>query len=407
MAEGKRDYYEVLGVPRSANEASIKQAYRNLAKKYHPDANPGDKEAEAKFKEASEAYAVLIDGEKRARYDQFGHAAFDGAAGGPGFDFNSAAFTDIFGDLFGSLFGGGFGGFGSRSSGGGAAQAGVAQGAHLRARLTITLLEAIQGTKKTLDLTLKEPCGTCGGSGAKPGTSPVGCKECGGSGRITVAQRTLFGITQAVRVCPGCNGSGKTIKEKCPGCSGKGYQSRRQKVQVVIPAGIEDGKSVRIKGKGEPGTGGGPWGDLLVEVRIAEDPRFVRQENHILSEMTISMTQAALGDLIRIPTVDGDVEYELSAGTQPGTRIRLRGKGVPYLRQPGLRGDQLVTFRVKVPESLNQKQRDALEAFDQALGGTMNRVSEKKSSTKKSAEKKSGESKSGEKKRGRKRKEET
>lgn len=376
MADNKRDYYEVLGVPKNADEAAIKRAYRTLAKKYHPDANPGDQEAEAKFKEASEAYAVLIDPDKRAKYDQFGHAAFDGAGAG-GFDMNSAEFSDIFSDIFGDLFGGGgfggfggfsgFGGFGSR----GRSYGGPMQGANTRARIRISFKEAIIGVTKKLEINLKEACPDCGGSGAKKGTSPVTCSQCGGSGQVTMTQQTIFGMSQTVRVCPSCSGSGKIIKEKCPGCGGGGYIARRQQVEVSIPAGIDDGQSVRIRGKGEPGQNGGPFGDLLVEVRVAEDPHFAREDTDIFSAVHLSFAQAALGDTIRIPTVDGEVEYELKGGTQPGTRIRLRGKGVPYLRQPGIRGDHYVTFFVDVPQKMNKEQKEALLAFDAAMGGKL------------------------------------
>ncbi len=376
MAENKRDYYEVLGIQKTATDAEIKHAYRVLAKKYHPDANPGDKEAEAKFKEASEAYAVLIDPDKRSKYDQFGHAAFDGSAGAGGFDFNSVDFSDIFGgDFFRDIFSGfgGFGGFGSSRG-----YSSSAQGAHVRARTRITFKEAITGVEKELELNLKESCPECGGSGCKPGTSPVKCTQCGGKGQVTVSQQTLFGMSQSIRVCPSCGGSGKIIKDKCPKCGGSGAVSRRQKVQVTIPAGIDDGQSIRIRGKGEPGVNGGPWGDLLVEVRVADDPRFIREDTDIYSTVEISFAQAAMGDTLRIPTVDGEVEYDLKPGTQPGTRIRLRGKGVPFLRQNGVRGDHYVTFTVKVPERLNREQKEALTAFDEAMGGSLSASKKKK-----------------------------
>ena len=369
MADTKRDYYEVSGIPRTATEDEIKRAYRKLAKKYHPDVNPGDKDAEAKFKEASEAYAVLIDPEKKAKYDQFGHAAFDGT-GGVSYDYNSADFSDIFSDLFGDLFGGGgFGGFGGFGGTRTRTRGGPVQGANTRARIRITFKEAITGCEKELELNLKEACPECGGSGAKKGTSPVTCTQCGGSGQITMTQQTIFGMSQTVRACPTCSGTGRVIKDKCPKCSGSGYVSRRQKVQVSVPAGIDDGQSIRIRGKGEPGANGGPFGDLLVEVRVAEDPVFAREDTDIFSAVNISYAQAALGDTIRIPTVDGEVEYELKPGTQPGTRIRLRGKGVPYLRQNNVRGDHYVTFLVRVPEKMNREQKEALLAFDAAMGG--------------------------------------
>ena len=367
MAETKRDYYEVLGVAKDADDGTLKKAYRALAKKYHPDTNPGDKEAEAKFKEASEAYAVLIDPHKRKKYDQFGHAAFDGGAGGGGFDFNGADMGDIFGDIFGDLFGGGFGGFGG--FGGGRRANAPMKGESLRTSVRISFEEAISGVEKELDMNLKDECKTCGGSGAKPGTSPVTCTKCGGSGQVTVTQQTMFGVMQNRRVCPECGGKGKIIKEKCSDCRGTGYILRRQKVQISIPAGIDNGQSIRIRGKGEPGINGGERGDLLVEIIVSDHPSFVRNDTDIYSEVPISFVQEALGDTIRIKTVDGEVEYDLKAGTQTGTRIRLRGKGVPYLRNKNLRGDHYVTFTVKVPEKLSAEQKEALRAFDDAMKG--------------------------------------
>ena len=248
MAEQKRDYYEVLGVDRSADDATIKKAYRQLAKKYHPDANPGDKEAEAKFKEASEAYAVLSDSEKRRQYDQFGHAAFDGGAGGAGaggFDFSGMDFGDMFGDIFGDFFGGG-----SRRG----ASNGPMKGANLRTSVRITFEEAVFGCEKEIDMVLKDECTTCGGTGAKPGTSPETCTKCGGKGKVVFSQQSLFGMVQNVQTCPECNGSGKIIKDRCTSCRGTGYTSSRKKIKVSIPAGIDNGQSVRIREKGEPGV---------------------------------------------------------------------------------------------------------------------------------------------------------
>ena len=278
MAESKRDYYEVLGVPRDADEAALKKAYRVLAKKYHPDANPGDKEAEAKFKEASEAYSVLSDPEKRRQYDQFGHAAFEGGAGGAGgfggFDFTGADMGDIFGDIFGDFFGGGR----SRSR-----STGPMRGANLRTGIRITFEEAIFGCQKEIELNLKDECPKCHGTGAKPGTSPVTCPKCNGKGKIVYTQQSFFGQVQNVQTCPDCHGTGKIIREKCPDCYGSGYISSRKKIQVTIPAGIDNGQSIRIAGKGEPGTNGGERGDLLVEVTVSRHPVFKRQETTIRS----------------------------------------------------------------------------------------------------------------------------
>ena len=366
MAETKRDYYEVLGVPKDADEAALKKAYRVLAKKYHPDANPGDKEAEAKFKEASEAYSVLSDPEKRRKYDQFGHAAFEGGAGGAGgyggFDFNGADMGDIFGDIFGDFFGGGRSAYGRSSNG-------PMRGANLRTGVRITFEEAIFGCEKEIELTLKDECPKCHGTGAKPGTSPVTCPKCNGKGKIVYTQQSFFGQVQNVQTCPDCRGTGKIVKEKCPDCYGTGYISSKKKIQVKIPAGIDNGQSIRIAGKGEPGTNGGERGDLLVEAVVSQHPVFKRQDVNIFSTVPISFATAALGGPIRIKTVDGEVEYEVKAGTQTDTRVRLKGKGVPSLRNRNLRGDHYVTLVVQVPERLTEAQKEALRNFDAVMHG--------------------------------------
>lgn len=367
MAEAKRDYYEVLGVSRDANDAAIKKAYRALAKKYHPDMNPGDAEAEKKFKEASEAYAVLSDAEKRRQYDQFGHAAFDGGAGGAGgfggFDFNGADFSDIFGDIFGDLFGGG--------RRGGRAGNGPMKGANIRKSIRITFEEAVFGCEKEIDLILKDPCSDCNGTGAKPGTSPETCPKCGGKGQVVYTSQSFFGTVQNVQTCPNCSGSGKIVREKCPKCSGTGYTSSRKKIQVTIPAGIDNGQSVRIRDKGEPGVNGGPRGDLLVEVNVSRHPIFQRQDVHIFSTVPISFAQAALGGDVRIPTVDGDVIYTVKAGTKTDTKVRLKGKGVPSLRNAQVRGDHYVTLVIQTPERLSAEAREALRKFDELTGNTL------------------------------------
>ena len=366
MAETKRDYYEVLGVPKDADEAALKKAYRVLAKKYHPDANPGDKEAEAKFKEASEAYSVLSDPEKRRKYDQFGHAAFEGGSGGAGgyggFDFNGADMGDIFGDIFGDFFGGGRSAYGRSSNG-------PMRGANLRTGVRITFEEAIFGCEKEIELTLKDECPKCHGTGAKPGTSPVTCPKCNGKGKIVYTQQSFFGQVQNVQTCPDCRGTGKIVKEKCPDCYGTGYISSKKKIQVKIPAGIDNGQSIRIAGKGEPGTNGGERGDLLVEVTVSRSPVFMRQETSIFSTVPISFATAALGGPIKIKTVDGEVEYEVKPGTQTDTKVRLRGKGVPSLRNKNIRGDHYVTLVVTVPEKLTEEQKEALKRFDDAMKG--------------------------------------
>lgn len=381
MAE-KRDYYEVLGVDRGADDATLKKAYRKLAKKYHPDANPDDADAEKKFKEATEAYGVLSDPEKRRQYDQFGHAAFEnggaGAGGFGGFDFNGADMGDIFGDIFGDLFGGG-----SRRR---ANNNGPMKGASLRAVINISFEEAVFGCERELEIKLKEECKTCGGSGAKPGTSPETCPKCNGEGQIVYTQQSLFGMVRNVQTCPECNGSGKVIKDKCTTCHGTGYESVVKKIKVTIPAGIDDGQSVRIREKGEPGKNGGPRGDLLVEVRVKRHPIFQRQDLNIFSTAPITFAQAALGGDVRISTVDGDVMYNVKPGTQTDTKIRLKGKGVPSLRNSNVRGDHYVTLVVQVPTKLNEEAKEALRAFDEACG---NRPAEGKSGDKKSEKKKS------------------
>ena len=368
MAEAKRDYYEVLGVGRDADDAAIKKAYRALAKKYHPDMNPGDKEAEKKFKEASEAYAVLSDAEKRRQYDQFGHAAFEGGAGGAGgfggFDFNGADFSDIFGDLFG----------GGRR--GGRANNGPMKGANIRKSIRITFEEAVFGCEKELDLILKDPCEDCHGTGAKPGTSPETCTKCGGRGQVVYTSQSFFGTVQNVQTCPNCGGSGKVIKEKCPKCSGTGYTSSRKRIKVTIPAGIDNGQSVRIRDKGEPGINGGPRGDLLVEVNVSRHPVFQRQDVHIFSTVPISFAVAALGGDVRIPTVDGDVIYTVKPGTKTDTKVRLKGKGVPSLRNAQVRGDHYVTLVIQTPERLSAEAKEALRRFDELTGNTLNQNTE-------------------------------
>ena len=362
MAEQKRDYYEVLGVDKNADDAALKQAYRALAKKYHPDMNPGDKEAEKKFKEASEAYAVLSDPEKRRQYDQFGHAAFDGGAGGAGgfggFDFNGADFGDIFGDIFGDLFGGRRGSAGARS--------GPMKGANLRTSVRITFEEAVFGTEKEIELTVKEECKTCHGTGAKPGTSPETCPKCGGKGQVVFTQQSFFGTVRNVQACPDCGGTGKIIKEKCTDCHGSGFVPMKKRFAVTIPAGIDNGQCKRLAGQGEPGINGGSRGDVLVEVIVGQHPIFQRQDTNIYSTVPVSFAVAALGGEVVIDTVDGKVIYDVKAGTQTDTRVRLKGKGVPSLRNKDLRGDHYVTLVVQTPEHLSAEAKELLRKFDEA-----------------------------------------
>ena len=380
MAEQKRDYYEVLGVDKNADDAAIKKAYRVLAKKYHPDMNPGDKNAEAKFKEASEAYAVLSDPEKRSQYDQFGHAAFDGPGGRGGFDFNSADFGDIFGDIFGDFFGGG-----SRNR---ANHNGPMKGANLRTSVRISFEEAVFGCDKEIELTLKDPCRTCNGTGAKPGTSPVTCSKCGGKGQVVFTQQSLFGTVRNVQTCPDCGGTGKVIKEKCPDCYGTGYISSRKKLSVTIPAGIDNGQMVRLREKGEPGRNGGPRGDLLVEAVVSRHPIFQRQDYNIYSTAPISYAQAALGGDVLIDTVDGKVVYTVKPGTQTDSKIRLKGKGVPSLQNKDVRGDHYVTLVVQVPTGLTSSAKDLLKQFDALTGDSLHEVEKKTGSGDKDKKKK-------------------
>lgn len=362
----KRDYYEVLGVSKTASDDEIKKAFRTLAKKYHPDMHPGDKECEEKFKEAQEAYAVLSDAEKRKQYDQFGHAAFDGTGGGAGgFDFSGMDMGDIFGDLFGDFFGGG-----SRRR----TNDGPMKGSNLRTSVRITFEEAIFGCEKEIEMVLKDECHTCHGTGAKPGTTPETCPKCGGKGKVVFTQQSFFGTVQNVQTCPDCGGSGKIIKDKCPDCRGTGYIASKKKIQVSIPTGIDNGQSVRIREKGEPGINGGPRGDLLVEVVVSRHPTLQRQDMNIYSTAQISFAQAALGGEIRIHTVDGDVLYEVKPGTQTNTRIRLKGKGVPSLRNKSVRGDHYVDLVVQTPTGLSADAKEALRQFDALTGDSLNRT---------------------------------
>ena len=367
----KRDYYEVLGVSKDADEATIKKAYRQLAKKYHPDMNPGDKEAEKKFKEASEAYAVLSDADKRRQYDQFGHAAFEngggGASGAGVFDFDFGDMGDIFGDLFGGMFGGG-----SRRN-----SNGPRRGADIRINVRITFAESVTGTKKKIDVNLKDACTKCNGTGAKAGTSPETCSKCGGRGQVTYSRQSMFGMVQNVAPCPDCNGTGKIIKEKCPDCYGTGYITTKKTIEVNIPAGIDNGQCVRIQGKGEPGTNGGPRGDLLVAVMITADPMFERDGYNIFSDVHISYPTAVLGGEVKVKTVDGEVLYDVKPGTASGTRVRLKGKGMPTIRNSSVRGDHYITLIVDIPTKLNNEQKEALIAYDKLLTGEEKHIKKK------------------------------
>ncbi len=356
MAEQKRDYYEVLGVERGADDASIKKAYRQLAKKYHPDMNPGDTEAEKKFKEASEAYAVLSDPDKRRQYDQFGHAAFEGggAGGFGGFDFGGADFSDIFGDIFGDFFGGG------RSS---SRNNGPMKGANIRTSVRITFEEAVFGCKKEISVPIADECDTCHGTGAKEGTHAESCSKCGGTGQERVVQQSMFGAVTSVRTCSQCHGTGKIIKEPCGTCKGTGRVRKTKKYEVNVPQGIDNGQTIRLAGKGEIGENGGGYGDLLVTVYVQPNRVFERRGYDIYCDVPITFVQAALGGEIIIKTIDGEQKYTVKPGTQPDTVVTLKGVGVPNLRNPKTRGNQIITLKVKIPTEMSERQKDLLRQF--------------------------------------------
>lgn len=365
MAE-KRDYYEVLGVEKGASEDEIKKAYRKLAKANHPDLHPGDKECEERFKEINEAYEVLSDPDKRAKYDQFGHAAFDPSAGGPGgAGFGGfGGFGDIFGggfgDIFGDIFGGGFGG-------GQAQRSGPRRGENLRVRLNITFEEAAFGCEKEINVGRVEQCPDCKGTGCAPGTTPEVCTECHGTGTVTQAQRTPFGMMQSQTVCPKCRGKGQIIHQPCPDCRGAGAVRKRRTIQVNIPAGIDNGQTISLRGQGHSGKNGGPAGDLLITVMVRPHEIFRRDGTAVFCEAPITFTQAVLGGTLEIPTIDGKVKYDIPEGTQTGTVFRLRGKGIPVLNGRG-RGDQYVTVNIETPRNLNREQKEALKKFSESLG---------------------------------------
>ena len=353
----KRDYYEVLGVSKGASDDELKKAFRKEAKKYHPDLHPGDKEAEEKFKEINEAYEVLSNPEKRQRYDQFGHAGVDpnyGAGGGGAY---SGGFGD-FGDIFSDIFGGGFG------FGGGGRRNGPKRGNDVRQVVNVSFEEAAFGCKKKINITKMEGCPSCGGTGAKKGTSPETCQHCHGTGQIQTQQRTILGYMTNVTTCPHCHGTGKIIKEPCKDCRGTGKVRNSKTVEINIPAGIDNDQTMQLSGQGEPGERGGPNGDLLITVRVRPHEIFERRDNDVYLEMPISFVQAALGATLTVPTLDGAVKYDIPEGTQSGTRFRLRGKGIPFIRGKG-RGDQYVTVTVEVPKNLSSRQKELLRDFEE------------------------------------------
>lgn len=363
----KRDYYEVLGVKKGATEDEIKKAYRSLAKKYHPDLNPGDAVAEEKFKEVGEAYEVLSDPSKKERYDQFGHAGVDPSYGGGGY--NGGGFTGNFGggfgmeDIFDSLFGGGGGMFGGRSSNPNAPR----KGQDINKNITIGFMDACNGIKVTVKVDKMEKCSECNGNGCASGHSPETCPECRGTGQVKVAQRTPFGMISSQRPCSRCGGKGKIISNPCPKCAGHGRVRTPKSFDVEIPAGINDGQTVQRSGYGDDGLNGGPSGNLNLTVSVRPDPIFRREGYDIHTEVPITFTQATLGDEIVVPTIDGKVKYNIAEGTQSGTMFRLKGKGVKKIHSSA-RGDQYVKVYVEIPQSLNKKQREALKAFEDTLG---------------------------------------
>ncbi|MCI8648566.1 MAG: molecular chaperone DnaJ [Anaerotruncus sp.] len=360
MAE-KRDYYEVLGVSKDASADELKRAYRKLAKQYHPDLNPGDKNAEAKFKEVNEAYEVLSDTTKRQRYDQFGHAGVDpsyaGGAGGAGGGFGG---FDV-GDIFESFFGGGFGfGGSSRTRNPNAPM----RGNDINVTLGLDFMEAAKGCKKQITIQRLEQCDTCGGSGAKKGTSPETCTECNGTGQVKVSQRTPIGVIQTARTCPKCSGKGKIVKEPCADCRGMGRVRHSRTLEVNVPAGIDDGQTFVLRGQGDQGGNGGPAGDVNIIVTLRPDTLFERDGFDVWCDIPITFTQAVLGDEIVVPTIDGKVKYNVPEGTQSGTVFRLRNKGIAYVNGRG-RGDQYVKVNIEVPRNLTGKQKEALKKFEE------------------------------------------
>ncbi len=352
----KRDYYEVLGVQKGASDDEIKKAFRRKSKEYHPDLHPGDKEAEEKFKEVNEAYQVLSDADKRDKYDRFGHAGVDpnfGAGGG----FNGGGFGGFdFGDIFGDIFGGGFGGGRTRN--------GPKRGADIRQVIDITFEEAAFGCSKKINVTAQEKCETCGGTGAKKGTPVEMCQNCHGTGRVQTRQRTILGYMTTETVCPQCHGDGKIIKEPCRDCRGTGVVRKNKTIEVQIPPGIDNGQTIQLSGKGEAGAKGGPSGDLLITVRVRPHEIFKRDEYDVYIDMPITFAQAALGAKIQVPTLDGAVEFTIPEGTQTGSKFRMKGKGIPYLRSKS-RGDEYVTVTVEVPRNLSTRQKEILRGFDE------------------------------------------
>ncbi len=361
----KRDYYEVLGVSKDASVEEIKKAYRTMAKKYHPDLNPGDKTAEAKFKEANEAYEVLSDTDKKTKYDRFGHAGVDpnfgaGQGGFGGFGGAGGMEFDL-GDLFGSIFGGGFGG-GAKAN-----PNAPRRGSDIRTVVSVSFEEAAKGCNRTVNFNRIEVCDECSGSGAAKGTSVQTCPDCGGKGQVSAQQRTPFGVISTSKPCPRCGGKGTHTPTPCSKCNGAGRVRRNASLNISIPAGIDDGQMFSIRGEGNKGTNGGPPGDLGVAVSVMPHPFYERDGNNVWCEVTVSFVQAALGDELRVPTLDGVVQYTLPAGTQPGDIFKLKGRGIQSVNGHG-KGDQLIKIVVSVPKNLNQQQKDLLNQFNASFG---------------------------------------
>ncbi|MEG0614946.1 MAG: molecular chaperone DnaJ [Oscillospiraceae bacterium] len=367
MAE-KRDYYEVLGVEKGASEDEIKKAYRNLAKKYHPDLNPGDKTAEDKFKEVGEAYDVLSDTSKKERYDQFGHAGVDPSYGGGGYaggGFNGGGFGGFggdVGDIFESIFGGGFGGGGGRSANPNAPR----QGQDIHKNVNVSFMDACKGAKTDVTFERMEKCSDCAGTGSAAGSSPQTCPDCHGTGSVKVAQRTPFGVISSTKTCTKCGGKGKIISTPCQKCHGQGRVRNTKTINVDIIAGINDGQTMQLNGQGDNGLNGGPSGDLLITVSVRPDPLFTRDGYDIHCDIPITFTQATLGGEITVPTIDGKVKFDVAEGTQNDTVIRFRGKGVKKINRSD-RGDQYVHIAIEVPAGLTKKQKDALKEFEATL----------------------------------------
>ena len=371
MAE-KRDYYEVLGIGKNATDAEIKSAYRKLAKKYHPDLNPGNKEAEEKFKEVNEANDVLSDPQKRQRYDQFGFAGVDpnyaaangGGAGGFGGGFGGVDLGDIFGDIFGGGFGGGFSGFGGGSS---TRTANAPRKGHdIQASVSLTFEEAAHGCSKKITINRQDTCPDCGGTGAAKGTSPETCPDCGGRGYVVTQQRTPFGVMQSQQPCSHCGGRGTIIRNPCKTCRGTGKTAARKSLEINIPAGIDDDQNIALRGQGDAGSNGGPAGDVIVHVTVKADPMFERDGYDVTIHVPITFSQAVLGDDVEVPTVDGRIVQHIPEGTQSGTKFRLRGQGIQYLNGRG-RGDQYVIVDVEIPKKVTRAQREALKAFEDSM----------------------------------------